>query len=526
MAENGSELRKIAWTQAFPFVRLFRSLPLALNFNRLVLALACVLVSYVAGRVLDRIWPQKHGVAGTVERSGAAKVVHDEIEFYSERGDAEYKSWLQTLREAPGRTEWFLGRPAPKGVTAGQEPQTRGIYISMLEFETRCFAAAIQGVCAGRWGISGNELDPQPTMLSSIGRAIRGGFWVVTQRPWFTLVCGVVNLLIFAFFGGALCRSAAVQSARDESISLRESLCFGCQKFKEFVLAPALPLLILAVMAVIMFVAGLIAGAIPVVGELIAGVLYPLGLLGGFAAALILLALVLGFHLMWPTIAAEGSDGFDALSRAGNYVISRIWHVGFYSAVLLFYGALSYVLVRLVAVLTMKLSYSFVGWGMNIFHSAKAADVHKLDVMWQMPAWTDLPLLPMAGVRWWGTFFNAPMRWSEWLFTWPMAFWAYILVGLVGAFVVSFFFCGSTQMYFLLRREVDATDFEEVYYEEPEEEPTPAPEPTPGPAPAEPTPTAATTTPTTEAPTPPPPPAETPPSAPPASPPPMEPPPA
>jgi len=79
-----------------------------------------------------------------------------------------------------------------------------------------------------------------------------------------------------------------------------------------------------------------------------------------------------------------------------------------------------------------------------------------------------------------------------------MALWVYLVVGLVAAFVVSFFFCGSTQMYFLLRRDVDATDYEEIYYEEPEEEPA-APEAGTGfvtetpapvtPAPSEPPPT-------------------------------------
>ena len=67
-----------------------------------------------------------------------------------------------------------------------------------------------------------------------------------------------------------------------------------------------------------------------------------------------------------------------------------------------------------------------------------------------------------------------------------VAAWVFLVVGLVAAFLVNLFLCGGTQMYYLLRRSVDATDWEEVYYEEPESE-----EPEPLPAPVTPAPPAA-----------------------------------
>ena len=88
-----------------------------------------------------------------------------------------------------------------------------------------------------------------------------------------------------------------------------------------------------------------------------------------------------------------------------------------------------------------------------------------------MPAWQDLPLLPaLGGVNFWGDFGTAPLSGSESFAMVFFALWVFVFVGLVGAFVVSFYFCGSTEMYLLLRREVDAVDYDEVYYEEPEEE--------------------------------------------------------
>ena len=628
MAENGSELRRIVWSEAFPFVRLFRTLPLALNANRLLLAVACVLLSYVGGRVQDLIWPQKHGVKALIEQGA----VRSEIECYATSPRAAFDAWVQKAREervaiaerafqqanqrpeardlreklqkhslrklladdqyrgelkelrklvdarlkagltsldgkkdrvdydekrdelvrSADRLRAMLagkrisGPPeaAPsRATTAGRatgslaeaarvvlaadplvkpdeqardqarmtavavreallqqddEIRPRGPYISLLKFESHCLAAAVQGVCGGRWGFSAGAFDAQPALLGSLVSAARGVCWFVTQRPWYALLCGLFNLLVLAYFGGALCRSAAIQAARDESISIGDSLRFARQKFGGFVLAPVLPAAMLVGVAVILAIGGLV-GAIPWLGELLTGVLYFLALLGGFAAALLLLAVVLGFPLMWPTIAAEGSDGFDALSRACSYVGSRIWHVGFYAGVLLLYGALSLVLVRGVAVLTLKLSHEFAGWGMRAAHSAELDGVHKLDALWQMPAWPDVAFLPTtAATPFWGTFFKYPLDGTETIAAGLMALWVYLVVGLVAAFVVSFFFCGSTQMYFLLRRDVDATDYEEVYYEEPEEEPA-APEAGTGfvtetpapvtPAPSEPPPT-------------------------------------
>jgi hypothetical protein len=368
-----------------------------------------------------------------------------------------------------------------------EQLRPRGPFISLVKHEQHCLAAAIQGAWTGRWGFAGRAYDAEPSMIGSIDSALRGAAWLVIQHPWYALFFLVFNLLVFAYFGGAICRSAAVQSARDESIAMGDALGFVAQRYGGFVLAPVIPLAILIGIAVVMFFGGLI-GAIPYLGELFTGVFYPLALLGGFAAALVLLALVLGFHLMWPTIAVEGSDGFDALSRACSYVGSRIFQVAFYAFVLLLYGAASFFLVRLVILLMLKLAHLFTGLGMNLVSSAELSGTGKLNALWVMPAWSELALLPSTSdTPLQGTFANGPLDGAETLASWLLALWVYLTVSLLGAFVVNFFFCGSTQMYFLLRRSVDATDWEEIYYEEPEEqEPTPAPAPAAPAAPIEP----------------------------------------
>jgi hypothetical protein len=93
----------------------------------------------------------------------------------------------------------------------------------------------------------------------------------------------------------------------------------------------------------------------------------------------------------------------------------------------------------------------------------------RLDALWQMPAWSELTLLPtVSGPAFWGTFGNAELSWSETVAMWLIALWVFLIVALVGAFVLSFYFTASTQMYLLLRREVDGNDFSDIFYEDDE----------------------------------------------------------
>ncbi len=373
----------------------------------------------------------------------------------------------QQVAEEQGRLTQLLAQQRQNAEMERLRP--RGPFISLLDYEMGCFAAAIHGVCSGRLGLSGSALSDEPAMLGSIVSAASGVQWLVTQQPWFALIYGVILLVVFAFFGGAICRVAAVRSARDESLSFSTALRFSREKLVSLITAPLLPAGIFVVAGVCIFFGGLVA-AIPFL-ETVAGVIYGLALLGGVVLAFTFLAVLLGFHLMWPTIAVECSDAFDAVQRAAGYVFQRAWHVAFYSFVLLLYGGVLFFIVRIIAMLLFKLTHFATGVGMNLAGSAETSTIGKLDAIWHMPAWQDLPLLPAMGdVKFWGDFGTTPLSGSESFAAFFIALWVFILVGLVGAFVVSFYFCGSTEMYFLLRREVDAVDYDEIYYEEPEEE--------------------------------------------------------
>lgn len=465
MTDQAVELRAIDWARTFPFVRLFRPMLSIAHVARIVPALLCVLACYLVGRTLDGIWTAASG--GVVTTSSVGRItaagLGNEIEAYAALPAAEFHAWKHAATPEGGK------------------PAGAGPFIALLDYEMRCFAAAIQGVCAGRLGFSS---DGRPAMLGAITDALKGAVWLVTQRPWYAVVYGLLHVLIFGFAGAAIARHAVVQSARDENIRLGVALRFAQEKWLQVALTPLI--LVGAILAIgfVLIVFSWIIGlltlipAVGLVGYVLGGLIYGLALLLGVALVAAAVGLVGGVHLMTPTIAAEASDAMDALSRSVNYVFSRPFHVLFYGVAGLAYGAICFVVVRLSALLLLKLTHTFTKIGMSSFgwwHNVNASEsltTDRLSAMWRMPSWNELPLLPATGgTPFWGTFANAPLSNGEAAGMWLIAAWVFLVVGLVGAFVVSFYFSTATEMYLLLRRHIDATDYEDVFYEPSGDEP-------------------------------------------------------
>jgi hypothetical protein len=263
-------------------------------------------------------------------------------------------------------------------------------------------------------------------------------------------------LVIWSLLGGAVCRIIAVDAALDEKISLREAIGFAREKFIGFLVAPLIPYLLVLVIGICLVLGGLI-GAIPYVGEIFAGLFFFLALIGGFLIALLVIGAVVGSSLMYPTIAVEGSDAFDAISRSFSYVLTRPWHTLLYAAVSIVYGAICYLFARIVVYLLLAATHLFVGAGMTGFGTWNQHEngLGKLDLMWQMPTFSSL--VPRAGAETAGT---------EYFASWLIALWVWVVVGLLYAFVGSLALSGVTTIYYLLRHDADGTDYEDVYIDE------------------------------------------------------------
>ena len=285
-------------------------------------------------------------------------------------------------------------------------------------------------------------------------------YWQVKPFPAFALINTILSLAIWAVVGGAVTRMAAVRVAREESVPLEKALCFSLRKWPSTVTSPLIPFGVLVFIAIIMGALMGWLGMIPYVGEFYMGIFLGLALLMGVVLALIFIGGAFSVGLQWPTIAAEGSDSFDAISRSISYISSRPWKYLFLTVFSVVYGCATFILVKFLTFLTLRITHEAVStftWG-----SGEGVE-DKLLRLWDVPT-TAVPWPAPSGAETFG---------AEGAAAYLFAFWTWVVLGTMMAFLCSFLFCSQTIIYFLLRKSVDATDMEEVYMEESEEEELP-----------------------------------------------------
>ncbi|MCP4713245.1 MAG: hypothetical protein GY869_31830, partial [Planctomycetes bacterium] len=328
----------------------------------------------------------------------------------------------------------------------------RGVFETIVDFKFEQLEGAVRALVLRRDFVEVKDRVYQ--VLLMVG-------WACRFHPVYMIFLAVLCLVIWSLFGGGICRIAALQSARDERIGAWRALQFSSAKFASFFSAPLIPLGVIALIGFLIFVGGAV-GAIPYVGEIMAGIFIVLTLFGGFVIALMVLGLTGGLFLMHPTIAVEGSDSFDAISRSFSYVFARPWRMLFYTVIGVIYGAICFLFVRLFVFLLLMASYFPMGLIMNYDH-ASVSFRGKLEAIWTEPTFSNLQV-GFWDIHWLSL--NTTETIGA-LFIW---IGVTVAAATVIGFVVSFFFSMNTIIYYLLRKHVDSTDLEDVYLEQDTEE--------------------------------------------------------
>lgn len=302
-----------------------------------------------------------------------------------------------------------------------------------------------------------------PNGWSALSREMVTAFYTTgldLREVLFLVVAGLYLLVIWSIFGGAISRSAAVEFARDERIDLRESLSFAKSKFWSYVSSPVVPLIGIAIFMLCNNLGGLV-GRIPGLGPLLVGLGFPLALLAGFLVALMTIGAVLGLPLMFPTISTEGTDAFDAISRAYSYVYSRPWRYIWYNLVACVYGAVVCCFVVAFAVLMVETTLGTVHFGMG--------DSAFQDIRINVESTYCGVREPLSAERAETVQSLAPWRWT--VCGGLLKLWIGILVvGPLAGYVASYVLTAHTIVYFLMRKVVDGTDMTEVYVADEEED--------------------------------------------------------
>jgi hypothetical protein len=446
MADEVQTIRAINWREVLPFTHLFRAFRIAIHPSKLLLALAALLLVYLGGRVLDGVWMDKYKAApGEFGYEPAERQLRDTFDFQMNRA-----------MELSGAS---LARPP--SARAGDYAYRRGVFIAFFEFEVKRIKDVADSVLANNWfggGVRTPGVFPAIWAFLAVGPGI-----LFANHPLYGLLFFAWFLLIWSLFGGAVARIAAVHVARDEKISVRQALRFSISKVLSFLFAPLIPLLIILFIGAVVALTGLLLLHVKFVGPPVMGAVFFLALLAGFIMTLVALGTIGGFNLMFPTVAVEGSDSFDAISRSFSYVFARPWRMLFYTVVAIAYGALTYLFVRLFIFVMLMLTHYFVGWFLPTNGQPDRywnGTGNPPAVIWPAPSWDDLTYnINYAG-----------LKTSEDIAAGEISFWVYMTIGLLGAFAISFYFSANTIIYYLMRREVDATELDDVYVEETEDE--------------------------------------------------------
>ncbi len=347
----------------------------------------------------------------------------------------------------------------------------KGLFLAFFQYQTQKIDSIVRGVLSGNWlgGLDPwmrnirESIEPEGVLVSSMKFFTVAPSWALWHHPIYFLIFGALFLVVWSLFGGAIARIAAVHVADEgRKLSVRQGLSFAVSKFLSFISAPMIPLIIVLGIGLVVAVAGILLN-VPWLGPIIIGALFFLALAAGFVMTLVLIGTAGGFNLMYPTIAVEGSDSFDAISRSFSYVYAKPWRMLFYSAVALAYGAITYLFVRLFIYLTLLLTWFFVG--LLVWRTADNGEN-----LWQAlmphPSFASLPYETNTG---------ALDDMGASLGSFLVAFWNYLAISMLGAFAISFYFSVNTIIYYLMRREVDATEMDDVYLEQPDEEFTETP---------------------------------------------------
>lgn len=256
------------------------------------------------------------------------------------------------------------------------------------------------------------------------------------------LLFGVLwTLGIWALFGGAITRIAAVRFGPEQRVGLVEALNFARRRLLSYFAAPLFPLLAVVVLVALCLPLGLLMRL--EVGEFLAGFVWPLVLLAALLMGLLLVGLTLGWPLMWPTISCEESgDVFEATQRCYSYTFDRPLNYLCYAAVAAVLGGLGWIVV---------LTFSEVVIGLGFWATAWGAGPERIEAI-ATPALVGNPT-------------GEPVSTG--------AFLIGLACGLVRvvatSYVYAYFWCAATAVYLLMRMDVDQTELDEVFEEEDQE---------------------------------------------------------
>jgi hypothetical protein len=385
------------------FTKIFQSFRIAIHPSKMIIAFLAIAVISACGVLMD--------LTRSVVTTSDGKVT--ELTVY--------------MQEPSALAEFIeLNKDNGQGV---------GVFSTMWKHGAKQFEKTVDSVLNGRFGAAIRDIADY---FYAVG-------WSFKYHFWYSIIFAAIKLVVICVAGGAICRISALQFAHGEKPGISEALRYSTKKFVSFLAAPLAPIAISICLGLCIFLLGLL-GNIPYAGEIIVAILFALALITGIVITIVLILTGAGFNLMFPALAYDGLDCFDAISRSFNYVYSRPWRMAIYTALAAVYGAICYMFVRFFAFLLLLVTRFLLSLG--LFGKGE----QKFNVIWPQPQFQDLS----------GSALEATSNGTEWFAALVIYIFILIILGLVVAFIMSFYFSANTIIYALLRNKVDNTPIDEI----------------------------------------------------------------
>jgi len=394
----------------FIFPKIFQTFRMSIQPTKLIITSVALAVICLAGWIMD--------FSRTVVTTKGTETRLTELDVY--------------MTDSSQLTSYIVGfREKGQGV---------GVFSTLWHFSAKKFQGAVDSVF---------ELNV-PGVVQNIADYFKAVGWALRYHPVYCIIFFIMMLAVFSISGGAVCRIAALQSARGERPGLTEALRYSIKKFTSFFTAPLAPIGIIIFIGIFIFILGL-AGNIPRAGELIVGLGMPLALFAGVLIAVIVIGAVAGLNLMFPAVAYDGSDCFDAISRSFSYVYAKPWRMVVYTAIAAVYGSICYTFVRFFAFLSLWITRWLLQLGLWADNGSN--QVNKLVAIWPKPEFRYLL----------GSSSPITTNWTESIAAFLVYLFLLVVVGLLVSFIISFYFSANTIIYSLMRKTVDNAALEDIY---------------------------------------------------------------
>ena len=255
---------------------------------------------------------------------------------------------------------------------------------------------------------------------------------------WFISLYGFLLVYVLCIGGGAIARMQLCWQSSSHRLTVSEAIDYSLERWRELIAAVCGPAMFVAALTIALMLMGLVLLNIPWL-NIIGGILYGVSLLMGFVVAIVAVGYAACFPMFIPAVVCENSSGGEAIQRSFAYLFSKTMHYFGYLMVLIISLVLGYLVVRLIANLTLDITATLVGASTfnNSLHGAGSFQTETV---------------PLVGMAWYESSASVLIR-----------MWETVVHDLMIGWVLSGFFSTSAMLYVLMRKVCDGQDTRDLW---------------------------------------------------------------